>query len=69
MALQYNLKNNVLEVIETIHGWKETKVSHWYYDIESWKVSSHGKQGDIPDRPMTQNSIDWVKKYYLPKVA
>jgi len=66
--LQFELNDNVLHVTETLHSFSKDKVSHWYYDINTWMVSSHGKEGDTPDRIMCDESIAWVRKYYLPKV-
>jgi hypothetical protein len=63
--LRYDLEGSILEVIEQT---SPDKKQHWYYDIEQWLVSSHGKQGDVPDRPMTESGIDWVRKHYLPHV-
>jgi len=63
--LSYRLDGDILEVIESVHGWSKTKVTYWYYDIKQWKVSSHGKQFDVPDRAMVPDAIEWVKKYYL----
>lgn len=68
MSLAYKLTGDVLEVTETLIGWNDTKVTFWYYDVANWVKSSHGKANEVPTRPMSQGSIDWVKKYYLPKV-
>lgn len=68
MTLDYKLTGDVLEVTETLIGWNSTKVTFWYYDIKNWLKSSHGKANEVPTRPMDQGSIDWVQKYYLPKV-
>ncbi len=63
--LVFDLQGTILEVTETCNPeWDRT----WYYDIENWLVSSHGKKGDTPDRPMTAEAIEWVQKHYLPKV-
>lgn len=69
MALIYALDGNILHVTETAHGAVATRVRHWYYDILGWMVSSHGREGDVPDRPMTESAIAWVQKHYLPKVG
>lgn len=69
MSLQFKLEGDILEVKETICGFHNTKVSFWYYDIANWMKSSHGKQGDRPDRQMTHDDISWVKRHYLPKVG
>jgi hypothetical protein len=63
--LSFDLQGSILEVSEnSAVGSNKT----WYYDIESWMVSSHGKKGDTPDRPMTEGGIAWVQTYYLPYV-
>mgnify|MGYP001605571721 CR=1 FL=1 len=66
--LTCKLTGDILEVKETLHWASQTKVTHWYYNIRTWHHSSYGKPGDTPDRPMTQEAIAWVEKYYLPKV-
>lgn len=69
MALRIRLEGDILEVKSTIIGWKTTVIQYWYYDIRNWTVSSHGKKGDKPDRPMDEGQIAWVQKHYLPKVG
>jgi len=67
--LSYNMvKPNILEVKETVHGFTETRTQYWYYDIQNWIKSSHGRKNDSPDRIMNESDIEWVKKYYLPKI-
>jgi len=66
--LSYKLDGDILEVKETIHGFNNSKVTYFYYDIKNWKKSSTGKKDSKPDRDMIQADIDWVKKYYIPKV-
>ena len=67
--LTYELKGNILHVEEYIFSFTRNKVSHWYYDIQNWKVSSFGKLGDKPDRPMSAENKIWVQKHYLAKVG
>lgn len=69
MALELRLEGDILEIKETICGWTGTRISFWYCDIRNWVVSSHGKKGDKPDRPMTDGQIAWVKRHYLPKIG
>lgn len=69
MALELRLEGDILEIKETICGWAGTRISFWYYNIRNWTVSSHGKKGDKPDRPMDEGQIAWVQKHYLPKVG
>ena len=68
--LEYKLSDDgtILEVHESILSFFDTKHSYWYYDIINWKCSSSGIKDSHLDREMDQGSIDWVKKYYLPKV-
>lgn len=66
--LEFQLSENILEVVETLHSANGTRRRHWYYDIENWTVSSFGRKGDTVDRPMTDGAIEWVKKHYLPHV-
>ncbi|KVP40017.1 hypothetical protein [Burkholderia ubonensis] len=58
----------ILEVKEVLMSFTTTQTRFWYYDTKKWLKSSHGKQGDTPDRVMTDSDIRWVKQYYLPKV-
>lgn len=69
MALDFKLTGDILEVKETICGWRDTKVSYWYYDIKNWMVSSHGRKGDKPDRHCTDSCIAWCRQHYLPRVG
>ena len=67
--LEFSKTGDILEVIESILFLNKTKTLYWYYDVKNWKQSSFGKKGDNPDREMTDNAIEWVKKHYLPKVS
>lgn len=67
MALKIERNGDLLHVTEAFHSWKSTRVTHWYYDVGIWWKSSHGREGDVPDRPMTLEDIRWVQKHYLPK--
>ena len=62
--LEYKLTGNILQVTEKIMGFTSTDVKIVEYNIKKWESRVQ------PDnfRAMTQSSIDWVKKYYLPKV-
>ncbi len=64
--LKRELNGNILHVTESILSFHDTQVTHWYYDIKKWMVSSHGREGDMPDRAMTLNAIAWCKKYHIP---
>jgi hypothetical protein len=69
MALKIERNGDLLQVIETIHSFTSTRRTYWYYDVGIWWKSSRGREGDIPDRPMTPEDIEWVQKHYLPKVG
>lgn len=69
MALVIALHEDILSVVETTHSATRTTTQFWYYHIKDWTVSSFGRMGDTPDRPCSPSSIEWCKKYYLPKVG
>ena len=62
--LEYKLIGDILQVTEKIMGFTSTDIKIVEYNIKTWESRVQ------PDnfRAMTQSSIDWVKKYYLPKV-
>lgn len=66
MALTRTLNGDILHVVETIHGTTSTRVRHWYTNIRTWMISSHGREHDVPDRAMTPEAIAWTQKYHLP---
>lgn len=68
MSLKFSKAGDILEVIEEINWFTHSIILYWYYDIKNWKKSISGKQGEIPTLEMSTNSIEWVEKYYLPKV-
>ena len=61
------LDANILEVKEVTMSWTKTETSFWYYDIVNWTDCVNGKN-EQPFKKMTPNAIEWVKKYYLPKL-
>jgi hypothetical protein len=69
--LSFELKNNILTVIETTHTFSETKKRYLYIDCIDWY--KNGKTLLIDDTEMTfkmsDASIEWCRKYYLPKVG
>lgn len=67
MLTRTMISEDVLLVKETLHSFTKTKVSYRYYNIRDWTVNQLGKEGEIPTHPMDQGSIDWCKKYHLPK--
>lgn len=64
MALKITKEGNIIKVVETLCSWHHTNVTTILYDMENKKK----KGGNDPWYPMTQSDIDWVTKYYLPKV-
>jgi hypothetical protein len=71
LMLTFELNNTVLTVIETTHAFFETKKSYLYIDVINWY--KNGRTLSIDDTNMTfkmsDESIEWCKKYYLPKVG
>jgi hypothetical protein len=67
--LSFKLDGDILEVREDILSFTDTQTTYFYYDIKNWLVSRYGKKNDKPTEPCNKQSIDWVKKYYLPKVG
>lgn len=62
--LEYKLIGYILQVTEKTMGWTSTDIKIVEYNIKTWESRVE------PDnfRAMTQSSIDWVNKYYVPKV-
>ena len=58
-----------LEVKVTTMSWTKYTIRYCYYDTEKWLRSSFGNQNDVPDKTLNEEEIEWVKKYYLPKLA
>jgi hypothetical protein len=69
MALTRKLNGKILHITEIIHSFRGTKTQHWYYDLKLWMVSSHGREGDTPDRKMTARAIEWTTKHHFPAVG
>ena len=67
--LTFKLNDNILEVVETSMSFTQTLKSYWYYDIVSWRKSSTGEAGAVIDRDIEPWQIEWIKKYYFPKVG
>jgi hypothetical protein len=69
--LTFELNDNILTVIETTWSFYETKRRYHYIDIINWY--DNGKTLLIDDTEMTfkmsDASIEWCRKYYLPKVV
>lgn len=67
--LNYSKNGDILEVIEECLFFNKTITLYWYYDMKNLTQSSCGKKGDVCDRLMSDNTLEWVKKYYIPKVS
>lgn len=70
--LEFKLQNNILEIKETLMGASRDKVGFTYYCLKTWTVCSNGKpqpfeRGSLWP-PVDNGGIEWVIKYYLPKV-
>ena len=66
--LEYNLNGDILEVVQINFSFHKTSKEYWYYNIKEWTKTITGQRNDIPRYKMDQASIDWVKKFYIPKV-
>ena len=66
--LSFKLRGDVLEVKEVQMTFFADIITYWYIDIKNWMCSNTNDRNAPLDRKMDQGSIDWVKKYYLPKV-
>ena len=64
MTLKVTKEGNLIKVVETTHCWNETKTNIVLYNL-SEKTS---KINNDPWYEMTDSAIQWVMKYYLPKV-
>ena len=67
--LSFKLDGDILEIKAVIMGYTDTETTYFYYDIKNWLASSKGIKDDKPIHQCNQSTIDWVKKYYLPKTA
>lgn len=63
--LTFKLVGDILEVEELILTFTETKKNIVQYNIRNWEARVNNE----PFQPMTEGSIQWVKKHYLPKVG
>lgn len=62
--LQVSKEDNIIKVMETIPTWTMTDVNVVFYDMENKRK----KVNNDPWYPMSKSCIEWVEKYYLPKV-
>jgi len=66
------ITNNIIEVEEIIFGFiKDTSGKYVYYDIKNNRKYMHPqgkKSSTFIWQDMTTREIEWVKKYYLPKL-
>jgi hypothetical protein len=67
--LEFKLIGSVLTVIERLYSFTETRTSFWYYNIDTWCKNRNGKENEPMDFQCDQGTIDWVRKYYFPKVG
>ena len=65
MALKISRdEHGYIKVVETFITFTDTTVKTVLYDMEN----KRSKVNDCPWYDMTQGSIDWVNKYYIPKL-
>jgi hypothetical protein len=64
MALKITKEGNLIKVVETTHSWHETKTNVVLYNLSE----KRSKINNDPWYEMTDTAIEWVMKYYLPKV-
>lgn len=62
------LSDDILEVKGCYLSFCGTTYDYHYYDIKKWKKSLAGKKNDTPMYDMTKEEIEWVTKYYIPKI-
>lgn len=62
--LQISKEDNIIKVMETIPTWTMTDVNVVFYDMKNKRK----KVNNDPWYPMSKSCIEWVEKYYLPKV-
>lgn len=62
--LQISKEDNIIKVMETTPTWTMTDVNVVFYDMENKRK----KVNNDPWYPMSKSCIEWVEKYYLPKV-
>lgn len=70
--LEFQVKNNILEIKETLMGASRDKVGFTYYCLKTWTVCNRGdpqpfERGSLWP-PADNGSIEWVIKHHLPKV-
>ena len=63
--LVFLLDGNILKVRETMHSFFSAETRLIEYNIKTWEKRIYPNQFE----PMTESAINFVKKYYLPKVG
>lgn len=63
--LVFSLDNDILKVKETMYSFLGTETKLVEYNINTWESRVYPNQFT----PMSEGMIDYVKKYYLPKVG
>lgn len=58
----------LLVVVENFLTFHDTTQRTWKFNTEHWWRTLSGKETEIPVSPMSDIEIEWVKKYYLPKL-
>lgn len=57
-------ENGYIRVKETLYGWFDSNVKVIFYDMKNKRC----KLNNDPWYPMTDSCVDWVNKYYIPKL-
>lgn len=63
--LVFLLDGDILKVRETMHSFFGAETKLIEYNIKTWQKRIYPNQFE----PMTESAIDFIKKYYLPKVG
>ena len=66
--LSFKLDGDILAVTQTTHSFTNTSREYWYYNIKLWMKSITGKEDAAIVQIMDVPQIEWIQKYYLPKV-
>lgn len=63
LDIKWIIPNQLLEVKETLIGWNDTSVKIVHYNLVAKTSQVLGSKV----YPMTDSSMEWVQKYYVPK--
>lgn len=63
--LVFLLNGDILQARETMYSFFGAETKLVEYNIKTWESRVYPN----PFRPMTESAINYVKKYYLPKIG